>query len=402
MTGSSKDQTPASAVAGQAYNLPPPLKVLYFGTYRSNYSRNQIMINGLRLNGVIVIEAHAQLWRGIGDRVNLASGGWSSPKFWWRLFKAYARLLIAFAKARDYDVIVIGYPGQFDIFLAYVLRYFHRKPICWDILMSIYLVAVERKLDQKSTFTVNWIKRIEGKACHLADMMVLESDEYVKWFNDTYSADPERFWLVPLGADENRIHPFEVIKYTSQDQDEFRVVYWGTFIRNHGVEVMLEAASLLKDQEGIIFEFVGVGPERDRMVALAEQQQLENIIFPGWVEDDLLMEKIASAHLCLGVFGTTQQSLMTMQNKIFECLAMRKPLITGISPVMSRNFIHKKHLYFCERNPKSLADSIWVLKNDPDILSTIAVEGYRLYRENFSNREIGSKFLKGLEHLVAG
>ena len=54
-----------------------PLHVCYFGAYREEYSRNRIMIEGLRRNGVEVVECHALLWRRIEDRVAVASGGWA-------------------------------------------------------------------------------------------------------------------------------------------------------------------------------------------------------------------------------------------------------------------------------------------------------------------------------------
>ena len=37
------------------------IKVCYFGTYRAAYSRNKIMIEGLRRNGVEVLECHETL-----------------------------------------------------------------------------------------------------------------------------------------------------------------------------------------------------------------------------------------------------------------------------------------------------------------------------------------------------
>jgi len=70
----------------------PPLRVCYFGTYRADYSRNQIMIEGLRRSGVTVFECHEQLWRNIEDRVQVASGGWLQPRFWWRLLSTYWQL----------------------------------------------------------------------------------------------------------------------------------------------------------------------------------------------------------------------------------------------------------------------------------------------------------------------
>ena len=56
-----------------------PLRVCWFGTWREDYSRNRIMIEGLRRNGVEVVECHAALWGGIEDRVKLARGGWAGP-----------------------------------------------------------------------------------------------------------------------------------------------------------------------------------------------------------------------------------------------------------------------------------------------------------------------------------
>ncbi len=63
------------------------LRVVYFGTYRAEYARNQIMIEGLRRVGIEVIECHVALWTGVEDRVRAASGGWMSPRFWGRILR---------------------------------------------------------------------------------------------------------------------------------------------------------------------------------------------------------------------------------------------------------------------------------------------------------------------------
>ena len=126
------------------------LRICYFGTYRTNYSRNQMMVAGLRLNGVEVIECHEKLWYGIEDRIETTSGGWKKPSFWWRIFKTYALLLKRYYKIENYDILVVGYPGQFDVFLARILSWLRRKPLVWDIFMSIHLIALERNLGTKN------------------------------------------------------------------------------------------------------------------------------------------------------------------------------------------------------------------------------------------------------------
>ncbi|MCI0519004.1 MAG: group 1 glycosyl transferase, partial [Chloroflexi bacterium] len=112
----------------------PPLRVCYFGAYREEYPRNQIMIHGLRQAGAEVIECHQPLWHGIQDRVQVASGGWLKPRFWLRLLHAYTALLGKYRRVGRYDVLVVGYPGHYDVFLARLLAWLRGRPLAWDVL----------------------------------------------------------------------------------------------------------------------------------------------------------------------------------------------------------------------------------------------------------------------------
>ena len=373
-------------------NRANPPRILYFGTYRAEYSRNRILIEGLRANGAQVVECHETLWHSIDDRVNLASGGWVKPAFWWRVLRTYFRLLRRYFGSGDYDVLVVGYPGQFDVYLAWLLARLKGRPFCWDILMSIYLVAVERKLDQRSAFTVRLLKLVEKIASALPDRLILESTDYRDWFCKTHHVSPERFCLVPLGTQMKPIPP-----EAGQESDVFWVTYFGTFIPNHGVDRMIEAAARLTQWKAIRFEMIGTGPELERAKALAREHGLENIDFSGYLDDAAFREHIARAKVVLGVFGSTPQSLMTIQNKIYECLAMGKPLVTGESPLLCRTFEHARHMYICRREPESLAEAILALRQDEPLRERIAREGNAYFQQNFSVQQIGKQFLDCLE-----
>ncbi len=71
------------------------------------------------------------------------------------------------------------------------------------------------------------------------------------------------------------------------------------------------------------------------------EYSLNNTIFIGWQEKAQLIEQIACADVCLGAFGDTPQSLMTVQNKIYEGLAMGKPVITGDSRAVRQAMQHR-------------------------------------------------------------
>ena len=134
-------------MSDQQSDRPPSLQVCYFGTYRANYERNRLMIERLRRQNIVVKECHVSLWQGLEDREQIAGGGWLKPAFWLRAFLAYLRLIGHYLRIGDYDVMVIGYPGQPDVPLGWLLARMRRKPVVWDILMSIHLISLERHID---------------------------------------------------------------------------------------------------------------------------------------------------------------------------------------------------------------------------------------------------------------
>lgn len=379
------------------------LRVCYFGTYRATYSRNEIMMEGLRRNGIDVMECHAQLWHGFEDRVHIASGAWMHPQFWWRVLRTYGRVLYRYWRlAGKYDVLVVGYPGQVDVFLARILSKLHGKPLAWDIFMSIYLIAMERKLDERSKATVMLIRWLEKTACSMADMLILDTSDYVAWFYATHQVAPERFRLVPTGADERIFTPVNA-KNTAipHEKTPFRVVYYGTFIPNHGVEYIIEAARLLEHHTAIHFELIGGGPEKEKAEQLTQHYALSNVTFTSWLSKDALVERVAQADVCLGAFGTTPQSMMTVQNKIYEALAMQKPIITGDSSAVREVLEHGTYIYLCERaNPQSLVDAILRLYGDARLCKHMSEDGYRKFVDTFDITHIGQLFAQHLYHLV--
>jgi len=367
------------------------LRIIYFGTYRKNYARNRLMIDRLRSQGFDVVECHATLWKGLEDREQVARGGWLSPAFWLRAVRAYFHLIRSYFKAGDYDIMVVGYPGQADMPLARLLTWLRRKPLVWDIMMSIYLIALERKVDDHSPLSARLIHFVESLAIRLPDLLIVDTPEYASWYEKTYGVSEDKIRLLPLGADDRVFYP-QPTNDVQPAKDRFRCVYYGTYIPNHGVQYILEAARLLQDHPEITFELIGRGPQLEAMQSLARDYGLSNVTFIEWLEEPELVKRVAQADVCLGTFGCTPQSLMTMQHKIQEGLAMARPLINGDSPVMRRSLQHGEHIYLCEReNPQSLANAILDLQANPELRKRLAQKGYEYYVENLSMEKLAIK-----------
>ena len=374
------------------------MRVCYFGTYRSEYPRNRIMIQGLRLAGVDVVECHSRLWTGIEDRVQIASGGWIHPRFWIRIFRSYIQLLKRYKTVGKYDVMVVGYPGQFDVYLARILTWLRHKPLVLDVLMSIYLVAIERNLHQHSPTTVRALKYLERFAYKLPDLLIIEGPEYRDWIVRTHKVNPDRFRFVPLGADDKQFIPKGNM---NTNHETVTVLYYGTFVPSHAVEIIIEAASILQSDKRIRFHLVGIGPEREKAMDLTQKFGLKNVTFYGYVEQMELLKQLYLADICLGVFGTSPQSNMTIQNKIVEGLSMGKAIITGESPAIRKALTHGKHVYLCERrNSEALAEAIRKLSNDPNLRKRLGENARELFRQQYDPIHIGQRFAEHLRQLV--
>lgn len=375
------------------------MKVCYFGAYRAEYSRNRILIEGLRRNGVTVIECQVTLWRSIDERVDAVSGGWKRPTFLWHVLISYIHLLRAFWPHRyNFDIMVCGYPGQFDVFLARLLCWWLRKPLVWDVFMSIYLIACERKLDKENRLIVEMLRRIEWLACRIPDRLILDTADYVRWFHAMYDVSETRFRLVPTGADSSQ---FEALPLRPRHASPFHVLYYGSFIPNHDVPTIVEAARLLAPYTDIFFRLIGDGPDRTQCEALAQSYQLQNVVFVDWLSQDRLITHAAECDVCLGAFGQTPQSLMTVQNKIYEGLALQRPVITGDSPAMRAALQADEEVLLTMRcDPHALASAILRLYFDVDLRQRLAVAGHRQFTATYTLESLGAQFKQHLEKMV--
>lgn len=375
------------------------LRVVYFGTYRSEYARNQILIEGLRRSGVEVVECHTALWQGVEDRVQAAGGGWMNPRFWFRTLRTYAQLLNKYRRVGGYDILVVGYPGHMDVFPAWLLARLRRKPLVWDVLNSLYLITTERGIQQRSPLTVALIRGLERLACRLPDMLLLDTQQFVDWFGKTHSIDTSRFRIVQIGADDRYFHPHESSAQDDSERADLRVIYYGSYIPNHGVEAIIHSARLLAE-ERVVFEMIGTGPELPKAKSLVQEYGLQNVSFIEWLERPELATHIARSDLVLGVFGATQQNLLTNNNKIYEGFAMLKPVVSARTPALPDVLEHGVHLYLSRRgDPQSLADAIRVLKSDPELREKLAVNGRQVFLQHFNVSRIGEQFARHLKEL---
>ena len=217
--------------------------------------------------------------------------------------------------------------------------------------------------------------------------------DYAAYIADKYRLPRERFRYVPHGADESVFHP----RPLRPPDDHFRVTYHGGYLPSHAMDAILGAAALLRERPDVCFHFYGSGPEKERIVRQAVELALPNVTFHGFVSQDELLDGLATAHVCLGVFGTTRQANFTVQNKVWEGLAMGRPVISSNSPTIRAALADRREIYLIERNsPAALAAGLSELQANPALREAIAAAGHARYRAEHTVAALGRQMAMAL------
>ena len=110
---------------------------------------------------------------------------------------------------------------------------------------------------------------------------------------------------------------------------EFRVVYAGNLGKMQNVELVLEAASLMKDEVDISFSIVGGGVNEEKLKTFAKEKKLNNVTFVGMQPPEEVADLYAAADVNV---IPLQKGLIyaALPSKTADCLIAGKPIITCV------------------------------------------------------------------------
>lgn len=238
-------------------------------------------------------------------------------------------------------------------------------PIIWDAFISLYNTVVDdRKLFGRHHPAAYVLLGIEWLACRAANRIVLDTQEHARYFSETYSVPASRFSSVLVGVEPDY---FPLLPEQAVFHPEKRLVlFYGQFIPLHGIETIINAARLLRD-EAIDFVIIGSGQEEQRIRTMVEEIPLPRLTWIPWVSYADLSTWIARCDVCLGIFGNTDNASRVIPNKVFQAIMSGKTIITRDSPAI-RELVAANdpgiHLVPAA-NPDALATAIRTVFNSP-------------------------------------
>jgi glycosyltransferase involved in cell wall biosynthesis len=170
----------------------------------------------------------------------------------------------------------------------------------------------------------------------------------------------------------------------SSKSEKFVLMYHGAIEERYGLDTAIKAVNHLKDEiPNLAMEIYGRGSFEKRSKKLVDDLHLGNVVrFHGIVP----LENIASAIMTADV-GLIPNKMNAFTNinfptRIFEYLAMGKPVIAphtqGIKDYFDEESIH----YFTPGDANSLAKKILSIYSNPAITERIVQRGVKIYEQH--------------------
>ena len=178
-------------------------------------------------------------------------------------------------------------------------------------------------------------------------------------------------------------------------------MYHGSYIPNHGVETIIQAAANLSQYPDLTFRLVGDGEGKSHAMQLADKLGVDNIEFLSKVPFEQLSDCIANSDIVLGVFGDTSQARKAMANKILEGLAMQKPVVTGNTMSIRENFKHMEHLWLVPlADASALSESLILLSKDTKLMTQLAESGCLRVIDRLTPIAVGKDLVDSLHTMI--
>lgn len=309
------------------------MHILFWGTYDTGKPRTRILREGLRRNGVQISEIHAAIWEGIEDKSQVSGAG-RRVALLLRWIGSYPSLLWRFIRAPRPDVVLVGFPGILDIVLLAPFARLRRIPIVWDVFMSLYdTVVVDRRMLSARRPFARLLRWLEGFALRRADLAFLDTEAHARRIESLFALPAGRCGSVWVGVEVEHFAPGAGAARARPPGQSLRVLFYGQFIPLHGIETIIGAARLLRD-EPIDWTLIGRGQEGGRIRAMLAEEPLPKVRWIEWVDYAELGRWLAEADLCLGIFGTSEKAASVIPNKVFQIVAAGRPLVTRDSPAI--------------------------------------------------------------------
>ncbi len=365
-----------------------PNGVLYPG-YRNRLCQHQ------RIDGIRVLRVWTYLAPNRGTAKRIIN-----------FLSYFVMATIAGLLAGDADVVIGTSPQFFAGWAGLAVARAKRRPYVLEI-RDIWPESITTVGAMQNGALVRLLERLEERLYRWSTRIVVVGDGYRDRLVEK-GVPAAKIAVISNGVDGDLFAPRPadpaVRRAWGLRNDQFVCVSAGTIGMASGLDVVIRAARLLKEEgrDDIAFVLIGDGATRADLVAQTHEDQLDNVVLPGLQPRQRLPELLAAADACLVHLHEAELFTTIVPSKFFEDAAMEKPIVLGIRGHAERMVREADcGLVFAPDDEHGLVTAVTRLAADPDLARRLGANGRAYVVERFDRRTLAADYLRRLETVVA-
>ena len=291
------------------------------------------------------------------------------------------------------------------------------------LFLGYSAIALSKKLNAKLIFNVSdlWPESAEKlglvtnknllnmaykleKKCYMASTLITGQTQGI--VNDIKQRFPakEVSWL-PNGVDISFYNPEEIpdsdFRQVNGFKDEDIIFFYGGILGHaQGLEIIIEAARELENTHAQ-FVIQGAGPEKEKLVTLHKKYALKNIHFLEPVTKSEMPGILKSVDIAIVPLKKLDLFKGAIPSKIFEALAMKKPLLLGVDGEARKHFIENAQagLFYTPEDIDSLKTQVLYFLENPDETKKMGDRARNYVADVFDRNKIAEGLYDELQNM---
>ncbi|MCX6287006.1 MAG: glycosyltransferase family 4 protein [Bacteroidetes bacterium] len=307
----------------------------------------------------------------------------------------FTSLLVGIFRMGKYDYVFCESPPLFLGITAYLLKVFKGARLIFNV-SDLWPESAEKLGLVTNRFLLNSAASLEKFLYRHSFLITGQTRGIVRNISLRF---PQKnvFWF-KNGANVNELEAIEYdpglrekLGFTSQD---FLLLYAGILGHAQGLEVVLHAARELHSSTAIKFLIMGSGPEKDKLLKMKEAYGLDNVVFLDNRPKQEVIPFIHASDAALIPLKKLDLFKGAIPSKIFENLALKKPVLLGVEGEAKELFIEtgKAGLAFIPEDPADLAAKVLYLYTHVQERKEYGINGYNYLLREFNPETIMNEF----------
>lgn len=314
----------------------------------------------------------------------------------------FTSLFIGLVKIRKQDIIICESPPLFLGISAVLLKWAKGSKLVFNV-SDLWPESAEKLDIIHNKFLLGVSYKLEEFIYSKSNLVSGQTQGIVKNISDRFPKVAS-YWL-PNGIDFNQYNILANgldfrIQYGFKASD-FVLMYAGILGHAQGLDVILRSANTTRNQPDIKYVIIGDGPEKQRLLTLASELKLDNLKFIGNIPRSKMSMAIAACDAYIVPLKKNDLFLGAIPSKLFEPLAMGKPILLGVDGEARDLFIEKGKggLFFIPEDSDDLSEKALYFNSNRNELSKLGENGKKYVSTNFNREKIATKFFTRLTEL---